>query len=170
MILLDINIGMVTHSLHESTLYLCSCVIGMVKNAEFRVTALTVQVKSSVFFLVEVHTPVHKFHNLLRSITHHLLHCLAIGDIVTCDNRVGNMLIKSVEFHIRHTCHTALCKRCVCLIKRCLANHTHLTFVGTCHFQSVTHACNTCSYNQEIIFVYHISSKLCCKDNKKFRE
>ena len=65
MILLDVDIRVVPHRLHQSTLDFRACVVSVVEDAEFRVSALTMQVEGAVFFLVEVHTPFHEFLDLL---------------------------------------------------------------------------------------------------------
>ena len=78
MVLLDINIGVVTHSLHQSALNLRTSVISMVEDAELRVTALPVQVELPVFLLVEVNTPFHQLLYLAGGIAYHLLHRLAV--------------------------------------------------------------------------------------------
>ena len=116
-VFLDINVGVVANGLHESALNLCPGIVGMVQDTELGMTALTVQVKLSVLFPVEVHTPVHEFLYLLRSVAYHLLHGLAVVDIVAGDDRVGNMLVEGVRLHIRHTGNAALGKRGVGLVQ-----------------------------------------------------
>ena len=96
------DIRMVAHSLHQSALYLRPCVVGMVQDAKLRMSAFAVQVELSRLVAVEIHTPVHKFHNLLRRIAHHLLHSFAIAYPVARNHGVLNMLVEIVNKHVRH--------------------------------------------------------------------
>ena len=122
MVFFHLDVGMTTHSLHQSTLNLRTSVVSMVENAELRVSALTMQVEVAFLVLVEVYTPIDEFLDLLRSIAYHLLHRLAVGDIVTGDNRVGDMLVEGIYLQIGDTCHTTLCKRGVRLVQGSLAD------------------------------------------------
>ena len=63
MVLFDIDVRIVAHRFHQSSLYLRTGIVGMVENTEFRVASLAVQVKVPVF-LVEVDSPVDEFFNL----------------------------------------------------------------------------------------------------------
>ena len=82
----------------------------MVEDAEFRVTALTVQIEGTVVFLVEVHTPFHQFLYLLGGFTNHLLYSFLVGDVIACDNGVGNVFVEGIDLHIGDRGHTSLCK------------------------------------------------------------
>ena len=154
-IFLDSDIGVAAHSLHQSTLYLGTSIIGMMQYSELRVTALTMQVIGAILFPVEIHAPSSQLFYLLGSIPHHLFHGLRVTDIVTGNHGVLDMLVKVVNNPVGHRCHTALRKRGVCLIQRCFANHTHLAFVRPCHFQGITHTGNSCTDNEKIILVNH---------------
>ena len=59
MVFLDFNIRIALHSLHKSTLNLSSCVVGMMKNTELRMSALAMKVERAIFLAVEVYTPTH---------------------------------------------------------------------------------------------------------------
>ena len=155
MILLDINIGIIAHGFHQSTLYLRARVVGMMQNAELRMSSLAMQVIFPVLLLVEMHAPVHQLLNLLWSAFHHLLHCSAVADIVSRYHSVFYMLLEVIHFKIGHRSYTALGKRSVGFIQLGLAYHAHFTFVRSGYFQGVTHTGHTCADNQEIVFVNH---------------
>src|SRR5574344_200500 len=155
MIFLDGDVWIAAYSLHQTSLYLSTRIVCMVQNAEFRVTAFSVQVVGAVVLLVEVYAPVYQFLDLFRSTSHHLFHGSSVADIVAGNHRILDVLFEVIQFQIGYRCYTTLCKRRVSLVKRCLANHTHCSFVGTCHLQRVTHAGYTGSDNQKIVFVNH---------------
>ena len=116
-ILFDIDLRTCTDSLHQTTLYLSSSIIGVMEDTELRVSSLTMEVKGTIILLVEVYAPLHHLLYLFWSISYYLFYSLAVRDIVACDYGVGNMFVESVYFEICDTCHTALGKRCVSLIK-----------------------------------------------------
>ena len=154
-VLLDIDIGIVAHGSHQSALYLGSCIVSMVQDAELRVSALTVQIEIAIALLVEVDTPVHQFTNLLGCHLYYLLHGFGVTDIVARNHRVFNMFLEVVEFEIGDRCHATLGKRGVSLIERCLTNHTHPTLVGASHLQGIAHTGYASSYHEEIVLVNH---------------
>ena len=90
----------VSHSLHQASLYLGSCVVGMVKDTELRVSSLAVKVKLSVLFLVEVHSPFDEFCYLRRRVSYNLLHSLAVAYVVTRNHCVLNVLFKVVHLEV----------------------------------------------------------------------
>ena len=101
-VLLDVNIGIVANSLHQSTLNLGTRVVGMMQDAKLRVSALTMQVEVTIFLTVEVNPPPRQFLNLLRSHTHHLLNGFAVADEVASNNGIGNMLVEGIQLQIGH--------------------------------------------------------------------
>ena len=101
-IFLHLDIGIVTHSLHQSTLYLGSRIVGMVQDTELRVPALPVQVEGAVILLVEIHAPVHEFLNLFGSLRNHLLYSGRVADIVARNHRVLDMLVEVIDGEICH--------------------------------------------------------------------
>ena len=58
MVLQYLNMGVLPNGFHQSALDLKTGIIGMVQDTELGVTAFAVQVKLSVFFLIEVNAPV----------------------------------------------------------------------------------------------------------------
>ena len=58
MVLQYLDMGVLPNGFHQSALDLEARVIGMVQDTELGVTAFAVQVKLSVFFLIEVNAPV----------------------------------------------------------------------------------------------------------------
>ena len=110
MVFLHRDVGTLAHCLHQSTLYLGTCIVLMVKDAELRVTTLAMEVELTVLLPVEVDTPLHKFTYLLGRIPHHLLHGLAVGDIVAGNHRVLDVLVEIVELQVCHRSHSTLCE------------------------------------------------------------
>ena len=101
-VLLDLDVGARPDGLHQSALYLCSGVVGMVQDAELGVSALTVQVEGTIVLAVEVDAPLHQLLYLFGSHAHHLLYGLAVADVVAGNERVGDMLVEIVKFQISH--------------------------------------------------------------------
>ena len=100
MIFLDIDIRTVAHSLHQTALDFCTRIIGMMKDAELAVTALTVEVELAVLLLIEVDAPLHELLNLLRCHGDNLLHCFIIADVITSNHRVLNVLVEVIHFQV----------------------------------------------------------------------
>ena len=96
MILFDVDVGIVSHGFHQSALDLGTRIVGMMEDAELGVTALAVQVEGAIFRLVEVHPPFHQFLDLSGGVAYHLLHRLAVGDVVSSDDSVGNVLVEGI--------------------------------------------------------------------------
>ena len=153
MIFFHLDVWTVAHCLHQPALDLCTRVISMMQNTELGMSALTMQVEGAIVLLVEVHTPLHQFLDLCGCLTHHLLHGLAVRDIVACDDGIGDMFVEGIHLHVRHTGHTALGKACIRLVERSFADHTHLTLLGTRHFQGIAHTGHTSSDNQKVVLV-----------------
>ena len=101
-VLLDVDVRTVAHSLHQSALYFGTRVVCMVQNTELRVSALAVQVELAVFLAVEVDTPIHKFHYLFGRIAHYLFYGLAVADIVTRNHSVLYVLVEIVDCEISY--------------------------------------------------------------------
>ena len=121
-IFLNLDIGAVAYSLHQSALYLGTCIVGMMQYAEFRVSALAVQVELSVILAIKVDAPLHQFLYLLRSLAHHLLYGGTVGDVVAGYHGIFDVLVEIVEFKVGYRSHTTLCKRGICLVERSLAD------------------------------------------------
>ena len=102
MVLLDINIGIAAYSLHQAALNLRTRIVSMVQDAEFRVSAFTMQVKLALLIAVEVNSPLCQLPDLFRSHAYYLFYGLAVTDIVTGNNGVCYMLVKGVKFQICH--------------------------------------------------------------------
>ena len=143
------------HGFHQSALDFRTRIVGMVEDTELRVSALAVQVEGTIVLLVEVHTPVDKFLNLLWRFPDNLFDGFAVGDVIAGDDGVGDMLVKGIQFHVGDRGHAALGKRGVCLFQRGLANHAYTAFVGACHLQCIAHSCDACTDDQKIIFIDH---------------
>ena len=155
MVFTDVDVGMVFDGFHESTLNLSTGVIGMVEDTELRMAAFAVEVELTVALFVEIDSPVDQFGDLLRCHTHHLFYGSAVGNVVTRYHRVFDVLVEIVNFQVGHTGNTALRKGGVRLIEGCLANEANLTFMGTCHLQSVTHTGDASTDDEEVVLVGH---------------
>ena len=156
-VFLDLNVGTGPDGRHESALYLGSGIVGMVQNAELRVTALAVQVEGAVVLAVEVDAPLHQLLYLFGCVSYYLLHGGTVRDEVAGYHGVFNVLLEIVELQVGDAGHSALRERCVRLVEAGFADEAHLAFLGACHFQGVAHSGYTGSYNQEIVLIYHIS-------------
>ena len=154
-VLLDLDVRITAHGLHQSTLDFGTRVVGMMEDAELGMSALAVQVEGAIFLLVEVHTPADEFLDLLRSLAHHLFDGGTVGDVVAGYHRVLDMLIEVVEFEVRHGGHATLGERGVRLVERGLTDHTDTALVGTGHFQGVAHACHACTDHEKVVLVNH---------------
>ena len=168
MVFLDINIRIIAHSLHQSTLNLCTRIVSMVQNAELRVPAFTMQVEVAILLAVEVDTPLHQLLDLLRSHANHLLYSLTIGDIVARNHRVLNVLFEVVYSQIGDRSDTSLCKRRIGLVQRSLTNHTNLAFFGSCHFQCIAHSSHASTDDEKIVLVNHPFFSLISLQRYKF--
>ena len=100
MILLDVDVGIVSHGSHQSSLDFGTRIVGMVKDAEFRVTSFTMQVEFSAFIAVEIYPPVDEFRNLFGCVFNHLLYGSSVADEITCNHGVFDMLIEIVNLEI----------------------------------------------------------------------
>ena len=154
-VLPDIDVGIAAHGLHQSALYLGSRVVGVVKDAELRVSALAVEVERAVLLLVEVHSPLHEFVNLCRGVAHHLLHGCTVADEVSGNHGVLYMFLEIVHFEVGDRSHTALGEISVCLVERSLADKTYLAFVLTSNLQRIAHSSHTGADNQKVVFINH---------------
>ena len=142
-----LDVGVVAHGFHEAALYLCPRVVGMVQDAELRVSALTVKVELAVFLLVEIDTPLQQVADALRGIPHHLLHGCRVADVVARNHRVLNVLFEVIDQQVRHRRDAALCLGRVCFLEGRLADERHLALACIGHFQRVAHAGHAASYN-----------------------
>ena len=101
-VLLDVDVRTIAHSLHQSALYFGTRIVGVVQNAEFRVSTLAVQVELAVFLAVEVDTPIHKFLYLFGRIAYYLFYGLAVADIVARNHSVLYVLVEIVDCEISY--------------------------------------------------------------------
>ena len=101
-ILLDVNIGTIPHGLHQTALNLGTRVVGVVQDAELRVSALAVQVERPVLLAVEVDTPLHQLLNLVGGHANHLLHGLGVADEVARNHGVLDVFVEVVDSQIGH--------------------------------------------------------------------
>ena len=140
MVLLNLDVGVVAHGFHQPSLYLCTCVVGVVKDAELRVSTLTVEVKLAVVLAVKVNAPVDKLFYLLRSVTHNHLNSGRVADVVAGNHRVLDVLLEIVYLKVGDACYAALRKLGVGLVESCLADETNFTLMRPCYLQGVAHA------------------------------
>ena len=158
-ILQHIDERIAAYCFHQSALYLGAGVIGVVQDAKLRVTALAVKVVLPLGVLVEVHSPLHKLHNLLRCVSHHLLHSSGIADPVAGDHRVVDVFVKIINQQVCHRGYTALCLGGVCFVKSSLAAQCNLVLLRTCYLQSETHTGYAAADDQKVVFMCHKPKK-----------
>ena len=149
------DVGVLPDGFHQPTLYLGSCVVGMMQDAELGVTAFSVKVELSVFFLVEVDAPLHEVLDALRSIAHHLFYGSGVADVVARHHGVFDVFLEVVDKKVRHRSDATLCLGCIGLFEGRLADERHLALAGICHFQGIAHACHSAAYNQEFTLLNH---------------
>ena len=65
------NVRSSLNSLNKSAFYFKTCVIFVVENAEIAVSALFVEVETSVALAVKLGAPLHKFFNTVGSLLNH---------------------------------------------------------------------------------------------------
>ena len=99
-VFLDVDIGIVAYSLHQSALYLCTSIVLVVQYAELRVSALAMQVKLTLVCLVKVHTPVHQFTYLFWGHFYYLFYSLWIADVIASNHCIFNMFLEVIQFEI----------------------------------------------------------------------
>ena len=121
----DLDVGVALHLLYQAELNLGAGVVGVVKDAEFRVATLAVQVVGAVGLAVEVYTLSHEEVNPFGGMAHHLGHCLRIREPVAGHHRVVDMFVEVVDFKIRHTRHSTLGQIGVGLFESGLAYKGH---------------------------------------------
>lgn len=149
----DVDVGTGADSLDEALLYLISRVVGMVENAELRVTALAVEVKVAVLLLVKIHAPLDELPDLSRGLGDNLADGLGVAQIVAGNHRVLDMLVKVVDLEIGDRGDTTLCQRRVCLVERRLADERHAALVG--YLERETHPGNARADDEKIILSCH---------------
>ncbi len=116
-VVVDIDILVGADAGHEALLYLSTGVVGVVKDAEFGVAALAVEVEGAVLLLVEIDTPVNQLTDLLRSVADNLLDGGGIREPVAGNHGVVNMLVEVVDFEVCNRCHSTLSEVCISLFE-----------------------------------------------------
>ena len=113
------------------------------------------QVELAILLRVKIDTPLYQLPDLGRGILDDLLDSGRVADEITGNHGVVDVFLEVVHFQIRDTCHAALRKGGVSLVKTCLADDTYLSLFGTGNLQGIAHPGYTSSDDQKIIFVYH---------------
>lgn len=162
MVFVYVDGGIGLNRLDEAFLDLEAGVVGMMEDAELRVSPLAVEVEGAVILAVEVHAPLYQLTDLLGSSGDHLPHRLGVGKEVAGNHRVVDMLVEVVDQEVGHRRHTPLCQRRVRLFECRLADEGHTPLAG--YLEGETHAGNTRTYNQIIIFPCHGITVFLCKD------
>ena len=147
------DVGMLFYGFDEAGLDFRACVVLMVQDAEFRVSAFAVQVEGAVGLLVEVHAPLDEFPDLCRSVAHYFLHGGAVADPVARNHGVFDVLLEVVHCQIGHRRDTSLCEIRVGLFHAGLADEGHASLVR--HFQRETHSGYARADDEEIELSYH---------------
>ena len=123
-----------TNGVHQSALNLRTCIIGMMKNTKFRMSSLAMQIELSVFFLVEMYSPLNQLSNLRRCILHYLLDGSPVANVIASHHCVFNMLFKIIYQKICYRSNASLRLGGVCLLKGSLTYDGYFSFIRTCYF------------------------------------
>ena len=165
----DGDVRVVAHGFHQSALDFKPRVVGMVQDAEFRVSAFAVQVEFPVLVLVEIHAPFQQVAYALRRVLHHLFHGGRVADVVAGDHGVADMLLEVVHLQVGDRGNASLCLGRIGLVQRGLAHQGHFAFARVGHFQCVTHAGHSGTDNQKIELAYHTVAVLMLQNYLKSR-
>ena len=127
----------------------------MMQYTKFRMASFSMQIEVAIRLFIKVHAPFYQFRNLSRCISHHLFHSLTVTNIVTGNHCVFYVFLEIINFHVCYRGNSTLCKSSIGFVKRIFANNTYITFLGSCNFQSIAHACHSCTNNQKVILKNH---------------
>ncbi len=108
MVFKDIDVGVGADSLYQALLYLETGVVGVMEDAELRVSPFAVEVKRAVILLVEVHPPLDELPDLAGGLLDDHLHGCRVADPVACHHRVVDMLVEVVDLEVGHRGHSPL--------------------------------------------------------------
>ena len=97
-----VDVGVTFEGAHETLLDFGAGVVGVVQDAELRVSALAVQVELTVFLAVEINAPLEQLVDLFGSAFHHLLHGSTVTEPVAGNHSVFYVLVEVVDFEICH--------------------------------------------------------------------
>ena len=134
------DVRMAAYGFHQSALDFKTCVVSMVQDAEFRMSAFAVQVEVPLFVFVEVYAPFHKVSYALRCVFHYLFHGCRVADEIPCNHGVFDMFLEVVHFHVGHGSYSSLCLGRVGLFQCGFTYDGHLAFACIGHLQGVTHS------------------------------
>ena len=148
-----VDVGIAAHGLDESSLNLEAGVVGVVKNAEFRMAALTVQIEAAVVAAVEVDTVLDQEAYAIGGTLDHFLDCCGVAEPVAGHHGVVDVFVEVVDFEVGHRSDAALGQGRVGLVEGCLAHQGHAAFGSG--LQGETHAGYTRADHEKIIFVGH---------------
>ena len=138
-----LDVGIVSDRLDESSLDFEACVVGMVEDSEFGMSSFPMKVEVAVFVLVEIDTPVDEFPDLFRRIAYHLLHRIAVGDVVACNHGVLNVFLKIIDEEVGDRSDASLRLGSVGLIDGGFTDDGDFTFFCPCHLEGITHSGHT---------------------------
>ena len=168
MVFLHSDVGAGAYGSHQPALYLGSRVVGMVQDAELRVSAFAMQVEVAIILAVEVHAPLNQFANLLGRVAHHLLNGLSVADIVARNHGVFNVFLEVIDSQVGDRGDAALGKLGVGFVECRLTDDAHSSFLCPCYFQGIAHTGHSRTDDEEIVFVNHklLFTDFMCKSNK----
>ena len=144
-----------TNGTNESLLDLMAGIIGMMKDTEFTVSPLTMEVELPVLIAVEVHAPLHQVGNALRCIAHHLFYGCWIADEIAGNHRVVDMFLEVVHLEVGDTGNAALCLVGIRLVDSGLADERYLALAALSDLQCITHSGHARANNEEVEFANH---------------
>ena len=149
------DVWILTNGSHQSALYFGTGIVGMMQDAELRVTAFAMQVELTILFLVEVYAPFDEVPDTLRRITHHLFHGCGVADVVARNHGVLNVLLEVIDQEVRYRSDAALSLCRIGFFEGCLADERHLALACVRHLQRIAHTSHATAYNQEFTLLNH---------------
>ena len=139
--LFDFDVGMLASRLEQTALDFLAGIVFVVKDAEFRVAALAVQVEAfAAAFAVEIHTVLHQFAYAVRSFADGHFDHLAVTDAVAGHQGVVDMLVERVAV-VHHGGDATLCIACRAFSR--IAFGQDANFAVGSHLKCETQASNT---------------------------
>ena len=125
MILENGDVRMILDGLNQTILNLGAGVVLMMKDAEFGVSAFTMQIVIAVGIFIEMDAPADQFLDLRRRIANHLFNSGAVTQVVARNHGVLNVFVKVIHLEIGHRSNATLCEERVRLFQSGLTDQCY---------------------------------------------
>ena len=116
-VLKHVDIWIFSDGPYQALLDFKTGIVGMMQDAEFRVSALAVQIKLSVGIPVKINTPLKQSPDLSGCTFYDFFNSLTITKPVTCDHSIVNVFVEIVDKKVGHRGYAALGKSGICFLK-----------------------------------------------------